>query len=726
MDNMGKGGLSGSHKVTSPLVRWFKDSYQAKLGIGIFIALVIASIVLSQAEEIPVYEALLISFMMLLGDNTNATTSLGKGAVIIIMTTSIIFFAMVVGEVSSYILEKIINRGKVKVLKNYSGQGHVVICGMTSKIEGILTELRSEDLINIYPVVIISPNAADITFNDDRLRRNTYAIIGDPLDLEVLDRANVEAARSILVLSTDETVKGHRIYRDAYVSLVYKAIYNHLCDEGVAQRIKTDINVVLEFLDEETNLLPCAMGDTNEPEVYTTLIPGTTNKLTVEPIYLENMPRYLFTQSIIQGEVNEITHDLLSTKEVDTCEFYYYQTTKDMLGKSFNSVEKVFLETGVTPVGVLRHMPAGNDGSVAGYEKADKVTLLLNPQNEIKFKAGDQLVLISYDEKDTLKACQILEKPLPEFKPKSMPNTKDDYEDELPFEKIVILNWNPYHVRDLISELAKICANVEKTKGSVKKLEIALLTRYEPSKLEPRLKKIIDKVTNMLGRPMEDFISLRVENIGEPVSLQKLKLAGVTREDADKTRVVIVSEMNEGEESDLRGLHQLQIIENRISENMFTAVELMESKNFQFFRNTKANVVVSIEAFAEQLMAQAILKPYVTLIFRNLLTFSENTNEFYIREVPASFIGKSIKEFQGALVGYPVIFIGHIRPLAKKGTGSLSGSSVITINPKIEGEYEDVAGAQRVLKTDKFKKGDKVVVITREPELVDRVMNLVR
>ena len=32
----------------------------------------------------------------------------------------------------------------------------------------------------------------------------------------------------------------------------------------------------------------------------------------------------------------------------------------------------------------------------------------------------------------------------------------------------------------------------------------------------------------------------------------------------------------------------------------------------------------------------------------------------------------------------------------------------------------------RVLKTDKFKKGDKVVVITREPELVDRVMNLVR
>ncbi len=726
MDNMGKGGLSGSHKVTSPLVRWFKDSYQAKLSIGIFIALVIASFVLSQAEEIPVYEALLISFMMLLGDSTDATTSLGKGAIIVVMTTSIIFFAMVVGEVSSYILEKIINRGKVKVLKTYSGQGHVVICGMTSKIEGILTELRSEDLINIYPVVIISPNAADITFNDDRLRRNTYAIIGDPLDLEVLDKANVEAARSILVLSTDETVKGHKIYRDAYVSLVYKAIYNHLCDEDVAQRIKTDINVVLEFLDEETNLLPCAMGDSNEPEVYTTLIPGTSSKLTVEPIYLENMPRYLFIQSIIQGEVNEITHDLLSTKEVDTCEFYYYQTTKAMVGKSFNSVEKLFLDTGVTPVGVLRHVPAGNDGSVAGYEKADKVTLLLNPQKEIKFKNGDQLVLISYDEKDTLKACEILEKPLPEFQSKTMPDTKDDYEDELPFDRIVILNWNPYHVRDLINELAKICANVEKTKGSVKKLEVALLTRYEPSKLEPRLKKINDRVTNMLGRPMEDYISLRVENIGEPVSLQKLKIAGVTREDADKTRVVIVSEVNEGEESDLRGLHQLQIIENRISENMFTAVELMESKNFQFFRNTKANVVVSIEAFAEQLMAQAILKPYVTLIFRNLLTFSENTNEFYIREVPASFIGKSIKEFQGALVGYPVIFIGHIRPLAKKGTGSLSGSSVITINPKIEGEYEDVAGAKRVLKTDKFKKGDKVVVITREPELVDRVMNLVK
>ena len=206
-------------------------------------------------------------------------------------------------------------------------------------------------------------------------------------------------------------------------------------------------------------------------------------------------------------------------------------------------------------------------------------------------------------------------------------------------------------------------------------------------------------------------------DIGEPVTLESLMGAGISRDSAETTRVVIVSEWDEDAEADLKALHQLLIIENRISERIFTAVELTESKNFQFFRNTKADVVVSIEAFAEQLMAQAVLKPYVTLVFRNLLTFSENTNEFYIRDVPPAFVGRSIKDLQKALIGYPVILVGHTRPIPGK-----IARSTITLNPKLEDAYDPSGPPGRVMKTDKFKKGDKVVIITRIPEMVDRVM----
>ncbi len=713
---MGRARMARRMLRVSPAMRWAKDSYQAKLGLGIFITLMVSAYAFSIAEGVPYPEALFVSIIMLFGESTEPVTALGKISVLVTMITGLIFFALIIGEVSTYLLDKIINRGKVKVVKNVPGSGHVVICGLTSKVEGILTELRSEDLEQQYPVVIVSPNANDIRFSDDALKKNTTAIVGDPLDLEVLAKANVEGARSVLVLSTDESVKGKRLYRDAYVALVYKAIYNYLSIPEISKRVKKDINVVLEFLDEATNLLPCARGDYNQPEVYTTLIPGTKKSLTVEPIYLENMPRYLFIQSIMEKDVNDIVHDLLSTTEDDTCEFYYYDITQDMVGKSFYGVEKALLQTGVTPIGVLRKSKAMGD--VEGYEDANKIELLLNPRTEIKFKMGDQLVLIAYDEKEARKACQAMEKNIGNFKPPVIPELKKDAQKDLPFNRIFILNWNPYHVRDLLMEMAKICSNVELTETVEHEMEVTILTRHPADKVEPKLNTIKADISKALDRPLEELVLVKVQHINEPVTLKGLKAAGITKSNAGQTRVVIVSELDEGEESDLRALHQLQIIENRISENIFTAVELTDSKNFQFFKNTKADVVVSIEAFAEQLMAQAVLKPYVTLVFRNLLTFSRNTNEFYIRPIPEKFLGKRYIDLQKALIGYPVILVGHVRP--KK-----SGNA-ITLSPKIEGTYDEGFGPARVMKNEVFKKGDRVVIITRVPEVVDKVMGLVK
>ena len=44
----------------TPAMRWMKNSYQAKMGIGIFLTLMISAYIFSFAEGVPFLEALFI------------------------------------------------------------------------------------------------------------------------------------------------------------------------------------------------------------------------------------------------------------------------------------------------------------------------------------------------------------------------------------------------------------------------------------------------------------------------------------------------------------------------------------------------------------------------------------------------------------------------------------------------------------------------------------------
>jgi hypothetical protein len=710
---MGRGKLIRRVVRTNPAAKWLKNSYQAKVGLVILVILIFSAIVFSHAENVPIYEGLFVSLVLLFGESTDPVTAVGKVSMILTMITGLIFFALIIGEVSGYLIERIMRRGKVKVLKQYQGSGHVVICGISDKMEGILSELRSEDLEVLPPIVIVSPNAGNLSFENDDLRHKTFAIIGDPLDKEILDKVNIAEARSVLVLSTDESIKGEKRYRDAYVTLVYNTIYNYLSNHEKARNVKEPLNVVLEFLDEEMNLLPCARGEGNQPEVYTTIIPGTVRQLIVEPIYLENMPRYLFIQSVLERDINTLVNELLSTNLTDTSEFYYRNVSGNLLGKSFNSIETALLGTGVTAIGVLRRSQAMADMAISGYQGASRVELLLNPESELVLGKDDTLVLISYDEKEVTGAFANLN-PGKFVQPAAITNQSNIHQ-PLPFNRMVIINWNRSLIRDVLTEMAKLCANI--SHGTRDKLEVVLLNNQTPDSTE--VTNMLMQVSKNIGFSINDVLSIRTLNVTGSLSLGLLKDAGITRENAKSTRVLIVSENSAAKDSDLQTLHQIQIIENRISENIFTAVELIDSRSQHYFKNTKADVVVSIDSFAEHLMAQAVLKPYISLVFRNILTFTDDTCEFYFREVPTTYVGKSYIDIQKALVGHPIILIGHARPLQVK---TAHARYSVTLNPKASGEYDDSGREPRVLKSEKLRKGDRIILIARIPEIVDSVL----
>ncbi|RLE58058.1 MAG: hypothetical protein DRJ35_08635, partial [Thermoprotei archaeon] len=101
-----------------------------------------------------------------------------------------------------------------------------------------------------------------------------------------------------------------------------------------------------------------------------------------------------------------------------------------------------------------------------------------------------------------------------------------------------------------------------------------------------------------------------------------------------------------------------------------------------------------------------------------------DTNEIYIREVPSSFVGKRIMDLQRALTRYPVIFIGYIRSCQKEGdaTDDKLRRSRITINPRVRPKYIENAPYGRITKTDLIQEGDRIILIAREPKIVDNIL----
>ena len=407
-----------------------------------------------------------------------------------------------------------------------------------------------------------------------------------------------------------------------------------------------------------------------------------------------------------------MVNELLSTSLSDTCEFYYRDVTGNLLGRTFNAVEIALLGTGVTPVGILRRSQAMADMAISGYQGANRVELNLNPEAELVLDKEDTLVLISYDEKEVTKAfASIAPGKFAGQKPIAI---RQHVGQRLPFSKLVIINWNPPMIRDILTEMAKICANLG---SGGNRLEVILLNSHTESDAD--MQEMNRSISGAIGQPLEGLLSVKCVHMGESLGLKTLEEAGVTRECARNTRVLILSEGGANQDSDLQTLHQLQIIENRVSEDIFTAMELIDSRSQNYFRNTRADVVVSIDSFAEHLMAQAVLKPYISLIFRNLLTFSDDTCEFYFRDVPDPYLGRSYAELQKALVGHPIILIGHARPMNQKG---LHPRYTVTLNPKASGQYDDSGRGPRVLRSEKLKKGDRVVLVARVPEVVDSVL----
>jgi len=258
----------------------------------------------------------------------------------------------------------------------------------------------------------------------------------------------------------------------------------------------------------------------------------------------------------------------------------------------------------------------------------------------------------------------------------------------------VILNWGP-RTMEIIKQIHSPVL------GAASRSVIVVVSDDPHLDLEKLQRDFKDKTNN---RAFEDVYF----HPGDPTDEFCLLNANV--EDAEA--VVVMAKDNDRAASDEAALRTLFTLK-RIAENhnirMHVVVELLRIANTEVLKDIARDFPGTVDSVAvgqmrTMLLAQATLIPGLTDFYKDLLNFSDETNEVYLVKLPDSVDGQTFPEYCAKVVGvqreWPLIPVGILR--------NTDGIRKLITNPK----PTDAQGAPNPY--FRLRRGDSLLVIAYE------------
>ncbi|MDQ3109559.1 MAG: NAD-binding protein [Bacteroidota bacterium] len=387
-------------------------------------------------------------------------------AVMLTVTAGGIFIiSTFIGTLTSGIEGKLdeLRKGRSKVLETK----HTLILGWSPKIFTIISELLIANESKRKPRIVIMADKDKVEMEDEIRSKypdtkNTKIICrtGSPLDLDDLEVASPHDAKSIIILSPEETSNP-----DTYVIKSILAITNN------PKRKKEKYHIIAELRDQKNvEAAELVGGDEAALVLSSDLIARVT------------------AQTCRQSGLSIVYTELM---DFDGAEIYFHSEA-GLAGKSYRQVISLYEES--TVMGLMQQ-----NGKI-----------LLNPAMDYVFAKGDQVIAISEDDSTLVLAKQ--NPPAPDASLISIgERTKSGK------ERTLILGWNEKGA-SIISELDKyvapgsdilVVSEDESSEGELKVLA-STLTRH---KVEHRHANITASATiKSLNVPDFDHIILLCYN----------------------------------------------------------------------------------------------------------------------------------------------------------------------------------------------------------------------
>lgn len=204
------------------------------------------------------------------GDISPATTG-GRIVGMLLMLVGIGFIGVLTATIAGIFIENKImeNKGMQKT----RAKGHFVVCGWSYAGHDILAELRGDVKSSSAPIVLIAELPEKPT--DDE----SVQFIRGPVDQATLEKANLQAAQAVILLSNEQLDPGVRDAKTVLDTLTIKSLYPsvYVCVELIdpkniahCQRAKADEIVVVGEL--STNLLVQSALDHGLTHLITELV----------------------------------------------------------------------------------------------------------------------------------------------------------------------------------------------------------------------------------------------------------------------------------------------------------------------------------------------------------------------------------------------------------------------------------------------------------------------
>ena len=260
---------------------------------------------------------------------------------------------------------------------DFNIKNHVVICNWTTKADIIVRQLHEESVHERNPIIVITDKPERVPKSAEKVYRGLLIIGGDPADREILIRADIQYAKTAIILADEEDIKN----ADSRSILIQLAI----------DSINPNVHTIVELINSSSEMY---FRYTHVNEI----------------ICLEQLAERLLSQAALTPGLSEVYMNLL-TQSADTNEIYLEKVPKPFIGKTYEEVEQEIVaieEKDIILIGWATKVEKIEDGKALVNGRGNIIfenEIIINPRSSMQgkyskshtFKKGDSLFLIAYE-----------------------------------------------------------------------------------------------------------------------------------------------------------------------------------------------------------------------------------------------------------------------------------------------------------------------------------------
>ena len=266
---------------------------------------------------------------------------------------------------------------------DFAINGHIILCNWSSKADIIVRQLHDVSVKNKRPIIVITENPERVPKTTDDAYRGLLIIGGDPADKEILERADVGNAKTVVVLADEHNLENS----DSKAILIVLAI----------DAINPNVHVIVELLSSNSEMY---FQYTHVNEI----------------VFLEQLSEKLLAQSALTPGLSQVYMDLL-TQSLDTNEIYQEEIPEMFVGRTYRDIEAEIIGIDAKDIILIgfatTHAKKVNDRSVVNHlgREVHERKVIINPKSSSKarfskdytFESGDSIFLIAYEKPEIAK-----------------------------------------------------------------------------------------------------------------------------------------------------------------------------------------------------------------------------------------------------------------------------------------------------------------------------------